>query len=260
MKVLFIGDVVGRPGRNCLRDLLPKIKENYAIDLSVANCENAAGGKGLTKKVVNEIYESGVNVITSGNHIWDKKEIFKFIDKESHLLRPANYPPKTPGSEYGVYNVGGVNVGIINLSGRVFMTALDCPFRKADEILDKIANTCNIILLDFHAEATSEKMALAKYLDGRVSALLGTHTHVQTADEQILPDKTAYITDVGMTGPFDSILGVESEPIVDKFVKQLPTQFEVAEGKVQFNGAILDIDIDTGICKNIQRIQDLHEF
>ncbi|ACB85059.1 TIGR00282 family metallophosphoesterase [Natranaerobius thermophilus] len=260
VKVLIIGDIVGRPGRYCLRDLLPKIQENYEIDFTIANGENAAAGKGITKKAMNSLLESGVDLITSGNHIWDKKEIFKFIDEERSIIRPANFPPGNPGNGHQIIETNSVNIGVINLSGRVFMSSIDCPFQKGKEIIDKITHDCNIIIIDFHAEATSEKMALARYFDGKVSAIIGTHTHIQTADEQVLPAGTGYITDVGMTGPYESILGVESQAVIDNFITGIPTKFEVAEGKVQFNGVVVHLDSDNGICKKIERIQDLHEF
>ncbi|OWZ83113.1 TIGR00282 family metallophosphoesterase [Natranaerobius trueperi] len=260
MRILMIGDIVGNPGRKCIRDLLPKIKENYNIDFTIANCENLAGGKGINKKVINNIFTYGVDVATSGNHIWDKKEIFDFIDSETRILRPANYPVKTPGRGYHIFELNGNNIGIINLSGRVFMSDLDCPFQKASTIIEELRSQCKIILLDFHAEATSEKMALGRYLDGKASAIVGTHTHVQTSDERIFENGTGYITDIGMTGPYESILGVESEPVINNFLTQLPERFEVASGKVQFNGVVIEIEEADGKCKDIERIQDLHEF
>ena len=260
MKILMIGDIVGRPGRHCLRDLLPRIIEKNKIDFVIANCENAASGKGATKKVINNIFSSGVNVMTSGNHIWDKREIYEFIDQEENLLRPANYPPGTPGRGFGLYKVDDYVIGVLNLSGRVFMQELDCPFQKAIEVVNQRKSECTHIIVDFHAEATSEKMALARYLDGKVSALIGTHTHVQTADEHILPNGTGYLTDVGMTGPYNSILGVDSDAVINKFITQLPERFEVADGGAQFNGVFIDLEIDSGLCKNIERIQDVHDF
>ncbi|UMZ73480.1 TIGR00282 family metallophosphoesterase [Natranaerofaba carboxydovora] len=260
MRLLMVGDIVGRPGRNCARDLLPKIKENYKVDFVIANGENAAGGLGINRKTADELFNYEIDVLTMGNHVWDKKEIYNFVDSEERLLVPANYPPGTPGKGYKVYEKNGVKIGVINLSGRVFMEELDCPFRAADEIIKSIAHKTEMIFLDFHAEATSEKLALAYYLDGRISALIGTHTHVQTADERIFTNGLAYLTDVGMTGPIESILGMEHESIVKKFLTKLPCRFEVAGGDVQLNAAVIDIDEKSGKSTNIERIFETHNF
>ncbi|MDN5364380.1 MAG: 2,3-cyclic-nucleotide 2-phosphodiesterase [Eubacteriales bacterium] len=255
MRVLFIGDVVGRPGRRALQEALPGIKSELALDFIIANGENAAGGNGLTRPVADELYAAGVDVITMGNHVWDKKEIFDFIDREEKLLRPANYPDPCPGRGYAIFEVGGVRVGVVNLSGRVFLGGgLLCPFRVIDGILEEIRPITPLIIVDFHAEATSEKIALSWYLDGRVSALIGTHTHVQTADEKILPGGTAYITDAGMTGPWVSVLGVKPATVIEKFLLQRPVKFEVASGPYQFNAVLLDLDEETGRCREIRRI------
>ncbi|ADQ46544.1 metallophosphoesterase [Caldicellulosiruptor kronotskyensis 2002] len=253
MRFLAIGDVVGRPGRNILKSTLSKLKENYKIDVVIANCENAAGGNGLTKKVADELFSIGIDVMTMGNHVWANKEIFSFIENETRIIRPANYPEgTTPGRGYNVFEKNNVKFAVINLCGRVFMENLDCPFRKIDEILKKIE--CPIIIVDFHAEATSEKIALGFYVDGRVSCVYGTHTHVQTADEKILPNGTAYITDIGMTGPYDSVLGVDKDIVIQKFTTLLPVRFEVAKGKAQFNGIVFEVDNNNGKAVSIERI------
>ncbi|ADQ40489.1 metallophosphoesterase [Caldicellulosiruptor acetigenus I77R1B] len=253
MRFLAIGDVVGRPGRNILKSTLSKLKENYKIDVVIANCENAAGGNGLTKKVADELFSIGIDVMTMGNHVWANKEIFSFIENETRIIRPANYPEgTTPGRGYNVFEKNNLKFAVINLCGRVFMENLDCPFRKIDEILGKIE--CPIVIVDFHAEATSEKIALGFYVDGRVSCLYGTHTHVQTADEKILPNGTAYITDIGMTGPYDSVLGVDKDIVIQKFTTLLPVRFEVAKGKAQFNGIVFEVDNNSGKAVSIERI------
>lgn len=253
MRFLAIGDVVGRPGRNILKNTLSKVKNNYKIDVVIANCENAAGGNGLTKKVADELFETGIDVMTMGNHVWSNKEIFSFIDSEQRIIRPANYPENTtPGVGFNVFCKNNIKFAIINLCGRVFMENFDCPFRKSDEILTKLDT--NMIIIDFHAEATSEKIALGYYLDGRVSCVYGTHTHVQTADERILPNGTAYITDIGMTGPVESVLGVDKDIVIYKFTTMLPAKFEIAKGRAQFNGIVFEIDDETGKALSISRL------
>lgn len=257
IRLLMIGDIVGRPGRRAVKDNLPGLVQEQSIDFVIANGENAAGGNGITREIARELFSCGINVITMGNHVWNKKEIINFIDNEIRLIRPANYPPGTPGKGYGIYNVNNnVRIGVFNLSGRIFMPELDCPFQSAGAILPLLKEKCNIILLDFHAEATSEKIALAYYLDNAISAFCGTHTHVQTADERILPGGTAYITDVGMTGPYESVIGVKKELVIEKFLTQMPRKFEVAAGLYQFNAVRIDIDEETGIAENITRIQN----
>lgn len=256
IRILMIGDVVGRPGRRALQENVRELVMNENIDLVIANGENAAGGIGITREVAKEIFATGVDVITTGNHVWDKRDLLKYIDKEPRIIRPANYPPGTPGVGYGCYDTNKGQVCVFNISGRIFMPTLDCPFRCADQILALMEGQSKVILLDFHAEATSEKAALAHYLDGRISALCGTHTHVQTADERILPGGTAFITDVGMTGPWDSIIGVKKEPVINKFVTQLPNRFEVATGLYQLNAVLIDINQETGQATNIIRIQN----
>lgn len=257
IRILMIGDVVGRPGRRAVKENLPGLIQDQKIDLVVANGENAAGGNGITRDVAHEFFNAGVEIITMGNHVWNKKEIINFMAQEDRVIRPANYPPGTPGKGYICYKTQkGTTVCVMNLSGRVFMPDLDCPFRCADETLGFFKKQSAIILLDFHAEATSEKAALAYYLDGRISAVCGTHTHVQTADERILQEGTAFITDVGMTGPMESVIGVKKELVIDKFITQMPNRFEVASGLYQFNAVIIDIDEDTGKAVDIRRIQN----
>lgn len=256
MRILFIGDIVGRPGRRAIRELLPSLKEKYDLELVVANGENAAGGNGITRRTADELFEAGIDILTMGNHVWDQKEIYSFIEEDKRIIRPANYPPNTPGRGYLIAQTkNNLKVGIINLSGRVFMQPLACPFQMLDNILPVIQKETKSIIIDFHAEATSEKLALGWYVDGRASALVGTHTHIQTADERILPQGTGYITDVGMTGPRDSILGVKVEPVISKFLTMQPVRFSVASGTVQINAIILHIDPETGNTTFIQRIQ-----
>ncbi len=255
MKILFIGDVVGRPGRIALASRLGRLIDRNDIDLVVVNGENAAAGFGLTADLAREFYDLGVDVLTSGNHIWDKREIYDYLDSQKRLLRPANYPAGLPGRGHGVFTTSaGLKVGVLNLEGRVFMNNLECPFRTADALVDELRQQTPLILVDFHAEATSEKSALGCYLDGRVSALVGTHTHVQTADERILPGGTAYITDVGMTGSRDSVIGIRKELAVEKFLSQLPVRFDVAKKDVIVCGVVLTIDEKTGNAIGIERV------
>ena len=256
MKILFLGDIVGRPGRAAVRQLLPYLKESEKIDVVIANAENAAGGSGITPRIVEELEEYGVDVITSGDHIWKKKEIYDYLDKNDHVVRPANYPEGAPGMGGTVVKVGGKKVGVINLIGRVFMDAVDCPFKAAQKEVDRIKQETKIIIVDLHAEATSEKVAMGWFLDGKVSAVIGTHTHIQTADEKILPEGTAYITDCGMTGPYDSVIGRKKEEILRRFITQLPTRFETAESGVEMHGVIVEIDDATGKALNIKRVQE----
>ncbi|MHB1418786.1 MAG: TIGR00282 family metallophosphoesterase [Bacillota bacterium] len=258
MKVLMIGDIVGRPGRRAVKQVLPQWIKEHAIDLTIANGENAAGGIGITKEICEELFSYGVDALTMGNHVWDKKDIYSFIDSEPRIVRPANYPPGTPGQGYITVNTRGrdkLKVGVVNLSGRVFLSTLECPFRMGREIIEKLQMQTPIIIVDFHAEATSEKVAMGWYLDGRASAVLGTHTHIQTADARILPRGTAYVTDVGMTGPRDSVLGVEVEAVLQKFLTQMPTRFEVAGGVPQINAMLVEIDATTGKATGITPLQ-----
>lgn len=259
MKVLFIGDIVGRPGRIAVKNLLPKLKEEYRLELIIANAENAAGGNGITRQIANDLYDYGVDFLTMGNHVWDKKDILEFIDFEKRIIRPANFPKSTPGKGYSIIKKNDVEIGIMNLQGRVFMQPIDCPFRAADFLIDKIKLHTDLIIVDFHAEATSEKVAMGWYLDGRVSAVIGTHTHIQTADERILPQGTAYITDVGMTGPSESILGVKKENIITRFLTQMPNRFEVATEIPQLNAIILELNKNNGKTKKIKRIYQKYQ-
>jgi len=256
MKFLFIGDIVGKIGRNATKTLLPSVIAKYKVDLVIANGENAAGGFGITEKTVSEIFGYGVHVITTGNHVWDKKEFIPHISKEDRVLRPLNYPPGVPGFGSLLYTIhGNIPVAIINLSGRVFMSNIDCPFRVGKDAIERLPAGIKIIIIDFHAEATSEKIAFGHYMDGRVSAVLGTHTHVQTADEKILPNGTAYITDVGMTGPSDSVIGIEKEQIIRKFLTNMPMRFETAKGGGIFSAVVVETDEETGKSTAIQRLQ-----
>ncbi len=255
MRILFIGDIVGRPGRRTVKNILKKIIEEEDLDLVIGNGENAAGGFGLSYETCQELLYAGIDVITLGNHTWDNKDIFNTLERETRVVRPANYPADTPGQGYYLAETTkGDLVGVINLLGQVFLEALASPFEVATELIDLIKPQTNIILVDFHGEATSEKMALGYYLDGQVTAVVGTHTHVQTADEQLLPKGTAYITDVGMTGPSNSILGIDPKIVVKKFITKLPVRFEVAKGATQFNGVIIEVDL-TGRATSIKRIQ-----
>jgi len=259
VNILFIGDIVGRPGRHTVKALLPKLKADYAIDFIIANGENTAGGFGITKKLTEELLGSGIDVITTGNHVWANKEVINFLGNEKMLLRPANYPPEAPGEGSRVYQCqfgNDVKVGVINLCGRTFMESLDCPFRVAIKEVDKISAQTKIIVVDFHAEATSEKLAMGWFLDGKVSAVIGTHTHVQTADERISPNGTAYITDVGMTGPFDSILGLDKDLIIRRFLTQMPQKFEVASGESILCGVYFQVNEQDGKAQKIVRIEE----
>ena len=256
IRILFIGDVVGKPGRVAVRELLDGLIDSYKIDLVAANAENVAGGFGVTAQTVSELFDCGVNVLTTGNHVWDKREAEPLLNEVENLLRPANYPPAAPGSGFcTVSTPGGVDVAVLNLSGRVFMECVDCPFRTADSVLEKIDESTSCVIVDFHAEATSEKRAMSIYLDGRVSAVLGTHTHIATADERILPGGTAYITDLGMTGNEDgSVIGINYEAAKKRFLSHIPTRFDLAKGIPVLNGAVLTIDADSGRAESIERI------
>lgn len=256
MRILMIGDIVGKPGRQILASCLPELKASYSADFVVVNGENAAGGFGITPDLARELFDLDIDCMTSGNHIWDKKEIYNYIASEPRLLRPANYPPGVPGNGVLVTDVEPYGkVAVINLIGRVFMGPSDCPFRTADTILANIASSVKIILVDMHGEATSEKVAMGHYLDGRVSAVIGSHSHVVTADESILPKGTAYITDIGMTGPVDSVIGVKKELILQKFLSAMPVRYEVAGGPVALRGVVIGVEPDTGTAEEIKRIE-----
>ena len=256
LTILFIGDVVGRPGRKAVVELLDELVDRHDVDLVIANAENTAGGFGLTEAATRELLDSGVHILTTGNHVWDKKEAIPVLEESQRILRPANYPEGTPGRGYRVIETpGGIEVAVINLQGRVFMNAIDCPFRKADEILHSLAEGPRCIVVDFHAEATSEKRALALYLDGRIGALVGTHTHIQTADERIMLSGTAYISDLGMTGNEEgSVIGIEYKAALHRFLTQMPSRFDLAKGEPVLNGAVVNIDSETGKAVSIERI------
>lgn len=257
MNILVVGDVVGSPGRNILKKALPVVFKKHDIGYCIVNVENAAGGFGVTKDVCDEILDLGVDCLTSGNHVWDKKEIIPFVDLIPQLLRPLNYPPRQPGR--GVYlgkaRRGGAAVATINLSGRVFMNgAMDDPFSQAREAIEALKDQARVIVVDMHAETSSEKTAMGHYLDGKVSLVFGTHTHVPTCDHRILPNGTAYITDLGMTGPYDSVIGVEKAMVVDRFVTGMPVRFETAKGDPRFAAAVVDVDESTGRARSIERM------
>ncbi|CAM3706980.1 TIGR00282 family metallophosphoesterase [Mesobacillus zeae] len=255
MKILFIGDVVGSPGRDMVKEYLPKLKEKYRPTVTVINGENAAGGKGITEKIYRQFLEWGGQAVTLGNHAWDNREVFSFIDQAKYLVRPANFPEGTPGSGIAYLKVNEDEIAVINLQGRAFLPAIDCPFRKADELIEEASKRTPNIFVDFHAEATSEKLAMGWYLAGRATFVAGTHTHVQTADARILPGGTAYITDAGMTGPYDGILGVNRDAVLKRFLTSLPVRFEITEeGGNQLSGALVEFNNKTGRAQKIQPI------
>lgn len=255
IRLLFIGDIVGKPGRELTRRAIPPLIDRYSLDLVIANVENAAGGFGITRKIGESIREYGVDVMTSGNHIWDKKEVIDYIPTQPRLIRPANYPKGVPGhGHYEATTALGDMVTVINIMGQVFMANLDNPFRIVLETIEKLRNRTPIILVDFHAETTSEKIAMGWYLNGKVTAVIGTHTHVQTADNRVLSDGTAYITDVGMTGPHDSVIGVEKQAALSRFLNGMPARFETATGDPRLNGVVITADSTTGLATDIERI------
>jgi metallophosphoesterase (TIGR00282 family) len=262
VKLLFIGDIVGQPGRRAVKELLPKLRESHGLDFVVANGENSAGGSGITPKIAEEIFSAGVDVITTGDHLWDQKEVMELLENEKRFLRPLNYPATTPGRGGGVFETrnaeGGTRklVAVLNLQGRTFMPPLENPFLMGLEEVKKLRAQTKIIFVDFHAEATSEKIAFARMVDGQVSAVVGTHTHVQTADEQIFPGGTAYLTDAGFTGPHESVLGREIAPVIQRFITNMPQRFEVAKERVILHGALIEIDEASGKALKIQRISE----
>jgi 2',3'-cyclic-nucleotide 2'-phosphodiesterase len=256
LRILFVGDVVGKPGREAIRHLLPELRRRHEVDFTVVNIENAAGGFGFTPEIGQEVLEAGADCLTSGNHVWKKREAYGYVDIEPRVLRPANYPDGAPGRGYGVYRVGAQSIAVANLMGRVFMDPLLCPFRLLDQIWERVKDETNVLIVDFHAETTSEKLAMGWYAAGRASAVIGTHTHVQTADERILPGGTAYLTDVGMTGPIDSVLGVETQVVIEKFLTQMPVKFEVARGPAVLMAALVELDDYTGRARQIVRLQE----
>lgn len=255
MRILFVGDVVGAPGRRIVRQRLKRLKKDIGADVAIVNGENAAGGAGLTTATAEELFAAGADMITTGNHVWDKREVLGLIEREPRLLRPANYPEGSPGAGVAVVSVAGTEVAVVNLMGRVFMPLLDDPFRAADRILGELRGVARVVIVDFHAEATSEKSAFAWFLDGRVSAVLGTHTHVPTADARVLPGGTAFISDVGMTGPFDSVIGVKKEQAIERFRTSRSIPYETAEGDVRLCAVRVDVDPATGRALAIERIE-----
>jgi len=257
MNILFIGDIVGSPGREAVKKLLPRLKKEHALDFVIANAENAAGGSGITFKIAEELFSYGVDVLTSGDHIWKRNEIFELISREERILRPLNFPAGAPGRGAATFKTqAGQKIGVINVNGRVFMDALECPFKTTLAAVESLSKETKIIIVDMHAEATSEKIALGWYLDGKISALLGTHTHIQTADEKILPKGSAYITDVGMAGPFDSVIGRRIEDVLTRFLSSIPVKFEVAENNIQLHGVVVNIDSESGKALSILRLQE----
>ncbi|MEI8233769.1 MAG: TIGR00282 family metallophosphoesterase [Verrucomicrobiota bacterium] len=260
LRILFLGDVVGEPGRRAVIDLMPELKREYGLDFVIVNGENAAGGRGITPKITIDLLRAGVAVVTTGDHIWDQKEIYHYIDTEPRLLRPINYPDDTPGQGSVVLETDKGKVGVINVQGRTFMLPpLENPFRALDLEVARLREETSVIFVDVHAETTSEKIAIGRYLDGRVSAVVGTHTHVQTADERIFPGGTAFLCDAGMCGPTESVLGREIEPIVTRFLTSLPATFPVAKGPVALHGALVDVDEATGMALKIERFQRVRE-
>ena len=255
MRILFVGDIVGSPGRRIVHERLADILTQQHVDLTIANGENAAAGFGITPRIAQDLLSTGIAVLTGGNHIWDRKDILDFFPHEPRLLRPANFPNASPGS--GLYTgatPSGTPFAVLNLQGRTFMTPLDCPFRAAERELARIPSNVKVVVVDMHAEATSEKLAMGWFLDGKVSAVIGTHTHVATADARVLAGGTAYITDVGMTGPHDSVIGMDKAGIIKRFLDGLPARFEVAEGDVQMNTVLLEVDESTGRAGSIERL------
>lgn len=257
MKILCLGDVVGKPGRRAIEAFLPALKEEYSLDLVLVNAENAAGGSGLTSRIAKNLFNMGCDVLSLGDHVWDQKELEEYLKDSEKVVRPANFPEDIPGKGWCIVETSsGKKVGIINILGRVFMRySLNCPFRTVAKIVAEIKKETNIIVVDMHAEATSEKVAMGHFVDGTVSAVVGTHTHIQTADETVLPKGTAYITDLGMVGPYDSVIGQDKEKIIERFLKCMPIKFQVAEKDVKLCGVVIDVDDKTGLANNVVRIQ-----
>ncbi len=257
MNILCIGDVVGKPGRVAIEKLLPEIKKEYNIDLTIVNAENSAAGSGLTSGLAKELLQFGCDVLTLGDHVWDQREIYEYLNTAKEIVRPANFPEGVPGQGFCIYQAkNGVNVGVITLLGRTFMRySVDCPFRKLKAIVDEIKKQTSVIVLDMHAETTSEKNAIGHFIDGEISVVFGTHTHIQTADEKILSKGTAYITDLGMTGPYDSVIGQNKDQIIQRFLTSMPVRFKVASGDVKLHGIVVDVDEYSGKARKITRIQ-----
>lgn len=257
MKILFIGDIVGEPGRRAVKLLLPKLRAQRGLDFIIANGENSAGGNGITPRIADELFASGVDVITSGDHLWDQKEVMEMLVAEKRFVRPLNYPPGTPGQGSVVIQKGALPpVAVLNAQGRTFMPVLENPFLAVPPEIERLRLQTKIIFVDFHAEATSEKIAFARMVDGKVSAIVGTHTHVQTADEQIFPGGTAYLSDAGFTGPHEGVLGREIEPVIKRFVTNMPQRFEVAKNQVTLNGAVVEVDESSGRAISIDRVSE----
>lgn len=255
MKILFIGDIVARPGRGAVASLLPGIVREHAIDFTIANCDNAAGGLGITRKTAGELLGLGIDVLTGGDHVWDRQDARSYLDETDRLLRAANAAPGVPGVGHGVYAAtAGVRVAVVHLQGRVFMNSSDCPFRTGAALVEEMLERTPVVVVDVHAEATSEKVAMGRHLAGRATAVLGTHTHVQTADERIIEGHTAYITDVGMTGPLDSVIGMRTEVALSRFLYQLPRRYEAASGPAALSAVVLDVDETTGAARSIERL------
>lgn len=254
MNILFLGDIIGNPGRKAVKSLLPSVIKDHSVDMVIANGENAAGGFGITESVAEELFYNGVDVITSGNHIFDKKDVIPYLDQVDRLIRPMNYPEDVPGKGVTTLTIKNVKVAVLNISGLVFMEPITCPFKKILEELDKLDKDIKVKIVDFHAEATSEKMCMGWYIDGKVSAVIGTHTHVPTADERVLTNGTGYITDIGMTGPYDSVIGITKESALRRFLTHMPVRFDIAKKDVRLSGALLTVDPDTGKCTEIRRI------
>jgi 2',3'-cyclic-nucleotide 2'-phosphodiesterase len=261
MNILCLGDVVGKPGRQAIEGLLEGLKSEFSLDCVVANSENAAGGSGLTPRVANYMFDMGCDVLTMGDHVWDQKELVNNLDEMDFVIRPANFPSVTPGKGWCIKELSsGIKIGVINLLGRVFMRYnVSCPFNALKEIVEEIRKETDIIIVDMHAEATSEKVAIGHFIDGQVSAVVGTHTHIQTADDRVLPNGTAYITDMGMNGPWDSVIGQRKEEIIERFLKSMPIKFQLAENDVKLQGVVVDIDENTGKARKITRIQRPYE-
>jgi hypothetical protein len=258
MRLLYFGDVVGRPGRRALQRRAASLARDEGADFVVANAENVAGGIGVDPGSARELLAAGIHVLTSGNHVWKKREIYSYLESSDRVLRPLNFAPGVPGRGFGVYSTeAGEPVAVVNLIGRVFMDPADCPFRAISQLLESLRERARVILVDMHAEATSEKAAMGRYLDGRVSAVVGSHTHVQTADETILPGGTAYITDVGMCGPVDSVIGMRTDQVVKRFLDQLPVRFEVGKGPALIQGVLIDVEESSGRAQRIRRIREI---
>lgn len=253
MKILVMGDVIGKPGREAVKEILPRLRDEYGITLAIANGENAAGGIGLTPGTAQELFDSGIDVITTGNHVWAHHEVIPYLDSAAAVIRPLNYPPMTPGRGYWIKD----NIMVVNIIGRTFVGDFDCPFRAMDKLLGELDRKPAVIIVDFHAEATSEKVAMGRYLDGRVSAVLGTHTHVGTIDACILPKGTAYVTEIGMVGPINSVIGVEVSAVIDRFLTQIPKRFSVAKGQVSFDAIVVEATDNSGKAIDIKRVRQV---